>query len=219
MSYGAFSVGFNWNYWDIDNDNYVVQKYKNLKEEILNYQHLNNNIQLYQKEISPKSKAYHDTFLVKSLKARWTRYNDKYGISEGDIISVEMLICLILYCDYSELSADFSSTFRANNKYEPIQSIKQRNQKYYHLSKGLKECIHVYGQNYYGGRGLLDPLVSPFYCGMSIILNMPSFNIHIFGPTSTTKQIEVATRFSGDEGIIIHHVVQFLTLKVTQRGM
>ena len=32
---------------------------------------------------------------------------------------------------------------------------------------------------------------------------MPSFAIKLFGPTSTTKQLAVATRFGGEDGIII----------------
>ena len=38
---------------------------------------------------------------------------------------------------------------------------------------------------------------------MSVVLNIPEFNIFLCSPTSTSKQIEVAIKFSGDHGIVI----------------
>ena len=179
---GAFSVGYNFQYWHKNRENYINPKYDNLKDEIFSYEYLN--IDLYDKEIIPKSKEFHQTHLVKSIKCLW----NKYGIKEGDVMSVEMLICIILYCDYTELSRDFSSTFRKNNTFEPIQSTKKRNQKYYHMARILKEMIYCYGQTYaWGGNGLLSSLVSPFYCGMSFVMMMPQFNIKLYGPTSTSN--------------------------------
>eukprot|EP01084_Bolivina_argentea_P074883 135820_1 len=38
---------------------------------------------------------------------------------------------------------------------------------------------------------------------MSIEMVIPEFNIRLCSPTSTSKQIEVATRFGGEKGIVI----------------
>ena len=38
---------------------------------------------------------------------------------------------------------------------------------------------------------------------MSCVLPIPEFRIHLFGPTSTTKQIEVSVNFADDDGMII----------------
>lgn len=214
---GAFSVGFNFQYWKHKkyiiykngkqelNDFYVDNKYDNLKEEILNYRYLN--IALYFTEIMPKSTAFHQSKLVQSLKCndKWgdEHYEDKYGISSGDVISQEMLICIILYTDYTDLSTDFSSTFRKNNPFQPLQAVKRRNRCYYWMAKGLKETIHIYGQDWYDGKGLLSKLTGPFFCGISFVMNMPAFNIRLNGPTSTSIEKEVATNFCGEEGIII----------------
>ena len=154
---------------------------------------------LYHKEIIPKTNAFKNTILVKSIKANWS----KYGIKFGDIISKEMLMGIILYCDYTDLSSNFSGTFRKNNSFEPLQAVKKRNQKYYWLAKTLKEMITCYGQSNRGGCGLLSRLSSPLFCGMSFVMNMPQFNINLFGPTSTTKELITAANFSGDTGIII----------------
>ena len=89
------------------------------------------------------------------------------------------------------------------NKYEPLDSIKKKHRKYFWLGKGLSEVVWEYGQRYISGRGLLDPLRGPFYCGMNFIMNMSQFNITLHGPTSTSKQIAVAARFGGDKGFLI----------------
>ena len=129
----------------------------------------------------------------------------KYNINSGDVISLDKLISLILYCDYTSLSSHFSGTFRGLSPFEPIKSTAARNRYYYWLSRQLKETIRVYGQRYskYGGVGLLDPLRGPFYCGMNWLMTIGSFNITLHSPTSTSKQKEVATRFGGSQGMII----------------
>ena len=114
-----------------------------------------------------------------------------------------MLISIILYCDYTELSADFTSTFRKISTFEPIDSVKIRHSKYCNWSKNLKDCISVFGQSYNKSRGRFDFLVGPFYTGMNYELKMPQFNISLHGPVSTSKSIECTTKFSGQSGIII----------------
>ena len=48
-----------------------------------------------------------------------------------------------------------------------------------------------------------DESRGPFYCGMSVVLNIPQFAIRLNGPTSTSLHIEVAMRFGGTQGMII----------------
>ena len=56
---------------------------------------------------------------------------------------------------------------------------------------------------YFGVDNLIDESHGPFYCGMSVVLNIPQFAIRLNGPTSTSLHIEVAMRFGGTEGMII----------------
>ena len=98
----------------------------------------------------------------------------------------------------------FYITFR-KNEFEPLQSIKRRNRDYWWMSKILKETIFVYGTDYGYDEDWDDMprLLGPFYCGMSMVMNMPQFYIELLSPTSTSKHIEVAMKFSGKKGIII----------------
>ena len=191
MLAASFNVGIDWNYWEEDDDNYVSPRFSDFKSEIMEYKYINNIINVYKKEINKKAREYHQTQLVKSIG---------YG---SNIIPVSYLECIILYTDYSDLSTHFSSTFRPNHKYEPFAVTKKRHSQYYWFAKGIKEMMEVFGQCYYKGIGLLDALRGPFYTGMSFVLTLSQFEITLYGPTSTSIHKEVATRFGGQQGMLI----------------
>ena len=178
----------------MDEDVYsVYPRYKDLKEEMLNYQHLDH--ESYENVLA-KAKIYVQTNIAKSLKI--------YSIDAAAPISINNLICIILYCDYSNLSSDFTRSFRKIHQFEVLSHIKQRNSYYYHFSKILKETITIYGQrNFFGGNGLLPVLKGPFYCGMSVVLNISQFNMKLLSPTSTSVELSVAIKFSGNNGMIL----------------
>ena len=160
-----------------------------MREEIGEYKYID--IIQYEKEILPKAQELIKTKMAKSMKAQSRAYSDQPLINLNDII------CIILYTDYTKLCTNFSASFRKINTFEPMHSIKQRHRNYYYLSKILRETVHKYGKAYQQGfRG-------PFYCGMSMVMTMPEFAIKLMSPTSTSAQIAVSMKFSGDKGIII----------------
>ena len=121
----------------------------------------------------------------------------QFDLSEGDVISLERLLCIFLYTDYTNLSGQFTSTFRKRNTFEPLKATKRRHINYYWMGRLLKETVFCYGKFRSSG------LSGPFFCGMSMVMNMPQFNIQLLSPVSTSIHIEVAMKFSGDSGIII----------------
>ena len=208
---GAFSVGFPYNYWskfkwdwyrytDKSDEYYIEPKYRNFKEEILEYKDLSK--KQYENEVITKANIYIETKAVKGIPA--TEYKSdglKYNIAAGTEISINHLISVILYTDYTNLSSQFTSTFRQNGLFEPMNVTKERNRKYAYWSKLLLETVQVYGDTgefWDGGM-----LCGPFYCGMSTVMRMPQFQILLQSPTSTSLHVEVAMKFSGEEGIII----------------
>ena len=116
----TFSAGIEWDYIYKNNDNYVAPCYKNFKSEIMEYEHIDDNKELYDTEIYKKAVAYHQGDLVQSMKG---------GMMDDKIMPIDCLISIILYTDFTQLSAHFSSSFRAYNKYEPFESIRKRHQK------------------------------------------------------------------------------------------
>ena len=113
-------------------------------------------------------------------------------------ISKEDLIAIILYTDYSELSAMFTSTFRKNWTFEPLSMTKRRNSEFWWWSKLLIDTVQYLGMN-----NIQYSAESPFFTGMSMSLNMPSFCVDLYSPTSTTLHQEVAMKFATEEGIIV----------------
>ena len=113
------------------------------------------------------------------------------------------LISIILYCDYSDLSRDFKASFRKSYKFQLLSQIRRHNSEYYWWSKTLKEAITEYGQFYKFGNGMLPSLQGPFYCGMSVVLNVTQFIVFMYCPLSTSVHLEVETLFSGEEGMVV----------------
>eukprot|EP01084_Bolivina_argentea_P133547 235673_1 len=227
VSSSSFSIGFRFYYWsyyeklkeipehwqytwnDIDHSGYKISElyvkptFSSFKEEIANYKHIDMN--QYEDYVYVKAKCYQNSQMVKKTKAVHLHFTPQYyDISKEEPLKIDHIISLILYTDWTDLSTDFSATFRKKEKFETIKSIKKRNSMYYWFSRRLRECVEMYGQCRIGdGRFRNDKLTGCFYCGMSIVMNIPSFNIRLYSPTSTSKQLAVATRFSGPNGIVI----------------
>ena len=181
MDRDSFSIGIQWKYKGKGGEYRVYPRYKNLKEEMSNYTHLPfDEI----KEIMLKTKRYSRTFLAKSIK--------KYGYA--DPLKINHLICIIMYCDYGPLSRDFTISFRKSHEFQCLSQINKHNSGYYHWSKLLKETIGGYGQSCTARNGVLNKLIGPFFCGMSVVLNIPQFSMFIHSPLSTSIHIEVATK-------------------------
>eukprot|EP01084_Bolivina_argentea_P221584 375250_1 len=195
----------------MENELYIEQKYTNLKEEIMNNTiYCLNIIQINTSVYKVQNYLY--TRNVKSMKTECP-FGLHYGIKNGLPLKMENILSIILYTDWSKLCTAFSQTFRLKNSYESIQSVKNRNKEYAIWSRIIRETVECFGEKGYEG-DLNDSTdqkeneennrrQGPFYCGMSLVFVFPSFNIRLCGPTSTSLCIEVATRFSTDDGIII----------------
>ncbi len=178
-------------------DLFIKQKYETFKSEILNYGFIT--IDEYYELVILKANQYLATNRVKKLRAKkvwWSPLH--YDIICGTPISICHLISLILYCNFSALSTAFSNSFRKDNKNESLISIKKRNQLYWFFSKYLRESVEIFGEDKYH-----DKVKGPFFSGMSIEMVIPEFNIRLCSPVSTSKQIEVACRFGGEQGMVI----------------
>ena len=99
VSSGTFSIGIAYQYKDDKHELYIKPQYDNFKEEIRHYKYLS--MEQYQQEILPKAKAFFQTEIVRKL------HHPQYGP-----ISIDRLISIILYTDYTSLSSHFTATFR-----------------------------------------------------------------------------------------------------------
>eukprot|EP01084_Bolivina_argentea_P263105 445202_1 len=217
LSEASFSTGFVFFYWDyfIDKtekqigdwlnghsaaDLYVSPIYDSLKQEILASGFIG--ITEWMKKVVNKAANYCKASKCRKLKCTTGYYSENnHNIKYKTPISISHVQAIILYCDWSQLCTDFSSTFRKNNYFEPLESLKLRHSRYYWFSKFLVEAVNDFGTN-----GQYAPQIGetgPFYCGMSWVMNIPSFAIYLKGPCSTSKDVEIAINFAKRDGIII----------------
>ena len=129
----------------------------------------------------------------------------KYGISKQDQISIDHILSLILYCDFTEYSTAFSRTFRKLSYSESMYDVKERNSSFYHQSKFFREVVECFGKCG-DGKQLSDGRkgeLGPFYSGVDAVLAIPEFSIRLRSPTSTSKHIEVSLKFATRDGIVI----------------
>eukprot|EP01084_Bolivina_argentea_P111382 198749_1 len=184
---------------------YIEPKYDNLKQEITH------NILFTLSNLQYKLTLTKATHFIKTHKCKKMEPtpNNKYGIHKCSKFKIENVLSIIFYTDWSELCSAFSATFRKNKLYDSLSSVKQRNREFAIWSRILRETVECYGNDGQEKFSMLEnekqsiKLKGPFFCGMSFLMTMPEFNIRLCGPTSTSKRVEVATRFGGDDGIII----------------
>ena len=182
MRRGAFSTGFVFKYKDSDHgDNMFVKAvHQNLKEEVLESGHLSAAEWLEFVEL--KARKYMNSKRVKKMKG----------------VTKEHIYAIILYCDFSALCTAFSETFRLQNVFESMESVKQRHSQFAIFGEFLVELVLNFGIN-----GYHNNEKGPFFCGLNCILNVGSFAITLKGPCSTSTHREVAVNFAKSKGIIL----------------
>eukprot|EP01084_Bolivina_argentea_P136621 240611_1 len=133
-------------------DLFITPRYNSFKEEICYYKYIT--MKQYKTKAIVKVRKYMNATIVKQttvIHPKQGPYSKHYGINRGDPLTFSHLLCLVFYCDYSDLCSHFSGTFRKKNKFETLDSIKKRNSKYYFFSKILREVVECYGQNRISG--------------------------------------------------------------------
>ena len=196
QEYGQSAVEGNAGYFICDW--YIDKKYADLREELSQ-----NNIycfsinQLKDLQIMAKTKLEN---WIKDPSARKLLSQNKlteeeawaekyYGIKQGETISMEHIMSLLAYTNYTKHSAAFSSTFRRTSVFESDKSFKLRHKEFYHWAKLLRELVECYGQRF---DEVADDL-SVLYHGVSKSLVFDSTMIKLSGPLSTTAGLFISS--------------------------
>jgi len=195
---------------------FVSNKYNSFKNEISNYSLLTK-VQ-YENAIA-KVKKFMDSEQVRQNRAGyfeeghgWQQKEGTgflhYGIEIGAMLQSCHILALVLYTDHSKLCTAFSSSFRKLYAFETLKSVKQRNACYYWMSRHLRELVEIFGHcsngDWDANNGIFaNKLRGPFYCGMNVKLSIPSFAMRLNSPSSTSREITVAMKFSGETGVLL----------------
>eukprot|EP01084_Bolivina_argentea_P177638 307143_1 len=190
----AFTYSFGQKFYYDGNDKnknmFITKKYVNLKQEIINNKIFNLNIKTYD-EIYKKAQL-----LISCKPILQYAYFNKPDF-DFTKIETENILSVLLYTDYTDLSYNFSKSFRKINDTETDETFKDRKREFYWWSKILIYTVHKFGEK------TKHSGVPVYYTGISQPVIFNSLVTHFHGATSTTKQIAVATLFAKTGGLIL----------------
>ena len=217
----SFATGFSFNYWNHFEPNRVQSHmdaetadkmkisphHKSLKDEVVG-EFLSN--KLWKEKVVLKAQKYLKSKSVNKITAERARHGTPTGQhSKKDAdgkamtLSMEHLFAVILYCDFGALCTAFSATFRLQNVFEDINSLKSRHSKFAHFGRLLVETVLDFGINGYVHDENPSAQTGPFFCGLNYPLNFGSYAIILSGPCSTSTQRSVALNFAKSKGVIM----------------
>ena len=188
-----FSFGVYLEYWRRHKHNSVVPKYDTLREELTMNRHATITTDQY-------DELYRDctlirqklTFLAKDIGIM----NKVCGIEPGSEMTMEHVICVKLYTDFTNHQNMFKKHCRRLYKEETLESVMQRNREIGHWCRLLRECIMFYGDSMSASEVV--------YCGLNARLIFRSLHQRFECPLSTTESRTVARQFAKEGyGIVL----------------
>ena len=188
-----FSFGVYLEYWRQKKHNYVRPKYSSLKEEVTMNRHSSISNKHYMKVKRECIELRADrSFIAKDIGMM----NTVCGIMPGSEMTVEHMIAVKIYTNFTVQQGIFKRHCRRLYREETLESVIRRNKEIAHWCRLLRECVMFWG----------EPM-SPsdvVYCGLNARLIFHSLHQRFECPLSTTKQIIVARGFAkGAIGIIL----------------
>ena len=169
-------------------DWYISAKYESLKQEILNTTCCDFDIDQWKStEMTAKTKLNEwnkDPDARKLLSQHtdpikcWERL---YGIKRNTPITVEHIMSLLFYTNYSAQSYLFSGTYRRVDPFESDRLLKNRHSQVAIWGRLLRETVEAYGLSMSKAKH-----IRVFYHGVGKTLLFSNTSIYLNGPVSTT---------------------------------
>merc|ERR1712228_883176 len=119
-----------------------------------------------------------------------------YGIPLYAVITIQHLMALLFYTNFSHQQCEFTATFLRIYWNETDESLKCRHSQFHFWGKLLRETVECFGtaMEYVPER--------IFYHGISQSMLFESTSFHVYGPMSTTVEMSVALNFA-QKGMVI----------------
>ena len=169
----SFRYGEYLEYWRKGFRNSVTPQYKDLRDEMTR----NKVLAISKKQYDELHQKAEKLLKLKPLYAKRVGNNNKICvIEEGSLPSVEHIIALLMYTDFTSHQREFKKQCRRKSANESLKELVDRNSEIYHWCKLIKELCIFYGEIMgedevlYTGIGetlLFDSLCTRFECPIS----------------------------------------------------
>eukprot|EP01084_Bolivina_argentea_P141304 248324_1 len=181
-------------------DWYITPKYKSMKIEILNSNSKKLSMIQYENTLT-KAVLKYNAF-KRNIDGAVFYWRIVYGIQDHAPITILHIFSVLVYTNHTELSAEFTKTFRKLSDTETDDSLKKRHAEYANWGRLLRETVECWGTSLQDASSM-----KYFYHGISCHMLFDGFNQKFCGPTSTTLQKTVAITFASqgndNKGIVI----------------
>ena len=115
-------------------------------------------------------------------------WEKSYGLKDGAPVSLEHIVALLFYTNFTENSFMFSKTYRKAGPFESDRLLKRRHSIWGRLLRVLVECFgEITGHNRH---------IKVFYHGINASMIFNGTSIKLFGPVSTTLSTFVCSLFA-----------------------
>eukprot|EP01084_Bolivina_argentea_P199100 340752_1 len=133
---------------------------------------------------------------IRRMKATWYQgINEEHEIWPNQPITMDHVLALIIYSNFSELCTHFRETYRKISQNESIQDQIKRHSLFANLARLLYEAYVFFGST--------DSKITLLYHGISIELLFKTLYCTFDAPTSTTTASSVAEQFGGGAGVVL----------------
>eukprot|EP01083_Nonionella_stella_P018442 51392_1 len=178
---------------------YIIPAFPDLKHELLHNPY-------YQLALDEWNKTYQEVELLyncgspnvktanRSSGISRNKLDNKNRIEEGQRIKIDHLVAAKVYTDYTKLQKEFKKHCRLLNENDTEKQVALQNTKIAHFCRLLKELV-----TYFGERNEELKL----YHGIDKKMIFPRCNFSVFMALSMTTDVNIATCFQNDQGIIL----------------
>lgn len=170
-------------------DWFIENKYDSFRDELLNNKIKKlslNQFNTTKQKANIKLNSWNKDKTLRPLKYDGLlKLGKYYNIPSDSYISLHHIISIMIYCNYTEHSYEFSRTYRKIRINESDKELKQRHREFWHWAKYLRECIELFGNMQCRSKD------DYYYHGVSTSMIFSSTNIFLYGPVSTTASFVI----------------------------
>ena len=172
---------------------YVSKKYDNLKLEIMDNMFYPLEITKFIETHIKAKKLLNDSNIIKSMSCDG---NNPYGIEKNEILNIENIMSLIIYCDFDGLTSHLISTYYPLSYMESDHELIDRHREYWNWSKLLNETVQCFGN-------IVNKSKIDKYFIITKEQYFDKFMLNFNRPCSMTTNLNISTLYCPDNGIIL----------------